>query len=260
MAAKVFDNDVIHSASLEHINKSTLQEVSDRDYPGSYHFKPDVACLDMDTYETEVCGGSKGATVDCVVGINDYDGNKHTNPRLLFVELRMDYDSFKNLSATKLKEKVENTQNRIGQEILHEKEKFFIFKNSIKSAIAGWFMRQHNAHAIPASYKSLSVQEFNEAILLSNEVPYVPKVDRKKIADSLNKSIQSNNEDRILQAFDYWAKRANAYEYQYNKPEAEFIREVILASWQEFKSDSDATGYDKQTLIELLESDHSFLK
>lgn len=259
MAVKVFDNGAIGNPLLKHINKSTLQEVSDRDYPCKYKFKPGVECLDMDTYETAACGGEKGATVDSVVGIADYTDNRKVSPRLLYVELRMDYDSVNNLSAGKLKAKVANTQSRIGREVAEEQDKYFVFKDSRTSLFSSWFVRQQKAHAIPDTYMPMSVRDFNEAVCLPSEMPYTYKENRQSISCCLAKAVASNNEDDIIAKFDYWAKKANSYDYRNNRQEANAIKDVMKEEWRKYKFDVSSVPYDKPQVVELLESEHSFL-
>lgn len=51
MEERTYNNAIVEKHSFHAISGSTLNEVSNRDYPNSDYFNPDIECLDMDTYE-----------------------------------------------------------------------------------------------------------------------------------------------------------------------------------------------------------------
>lgn len=54
MELLVYNNDTVAAHSLYKKCGSTLNEVSNRDYPGKDYFNKEILCLDMDTYEKNV--------------------------------------------------------------------------------------------------------------------------------------------------------------------------------------------------------------
>ena len=96
MGEWIYNNEVVRGHSIYPVCHSTLNAVSRRDYGNTYSFRPDIECLDMDTYEKNVLRkGQPDCTVDAVIGISTYENNRVSSPRLLLVELRMDYDNIK---------------------------------------------------------------------------------------------------------------------------------------------------------------------
>ena len=92
----IYDNHVVREHSLYARCPSTLNEISNRDYPGTDYFNPDIIGLDMDDYERRTCYGHANNTVDAVIGICTCQNKKKSSPRLLLVELRMGYEKANN--------------------------------------------------------------------------------------------------------------------------------------------------------------------
>ena len=55
MEPMIYDNHVVREHSLYARCPSTLNEISNRDYPGTDYFNPDIIGLDMDDYERRTC-------------------------------------------------------------------------------------------------------------------------------------------------------------------------------------------------------------
>ena len=99
----IYNNSVVEKHSLYPLCNSTLNEVSNRDYPNTNYFNPNIKCLDMDTYEKNILRKSyANHTADAVIGISTYENNQELNPRLLLIELRIGYESTSNLSKTEI--------------------------------------------------------------------------------------------------------------------------------------------------------------
>ena len=102
----IYNNSVVEKHSLYPLCNSTLNEVSNRDYPNTNYFNPNIKCLDMDTYEKNILRKSyANHTADAVIGISTYENNQELNPRLLLIELRIGYESTSNLSKTEIEGK-----------------------------------------------------------------------------------------------------------------------------------------------------------
>ena len=88
MEERTYNNAIVEKHSFHAICGSTLNEVSNRDYPNSDYFNPYIECLDVDTYESKVLRKSQAdRTVDAVIGISTHANNRSLNPRLFLIEL-----------------------------------------------------------------------------------------------------------------------------------------------------------------------------
>lgn len=106
MATQIFDNEFLHALPIYQKVHSSLAEVSNRDYAVA-PFDKRIECLDMDEYEAHyVKNGANDSTMDAVIGIANFENNRKSGSSLLMVELRLGYQSAKNLTASSLNNKV----------------------------------------------------------------------------------------------------------------------------------------------------------
>lgn len=140
----------------------------------------DIECLDMDTYEKNVLRkGQPDCTVDAVIGISTYENNRVSSPRLLLVELRMDYDNIKRIFLRQLWKTRWFTPRNCLAEVAIELKSIFLFKEKLASQAKSWFNRQSRTGGELNNCRACSVQNF---ILLNRLLIFlIHRYIRKKI-------------------------------------------------------------------------------
>ena len=144
---------------------SSLNKVSNDDYPGTNYFDAEIECLDMDPYEQSRKGIS-GKTVDAVIGISDCDNKRVINPRLLCVELRMGYKSTHNFSKD-FADKVTYSRGLLGGHITIESKSLFVFSDALAAQAKSWIKNRARSGGVYKNMDSCGVSSFGNIILIS---------------------------------------------------------------------------------------------
>lgn len=146
MAIQIFDNDFLHTHPIYQNVHSTLVDVSNRDYAMA-PFDKRIECLDMDDYEAHyVQNGANDSTMDAVIGIANYDNNHKSGSSLLVVELRLGYQSAKNITALSLNNKVKHTSPDIfGKAYMAKEDIPYVPLHDYKAVLAN-FCRLIDSH------------------------------------------------------------------------------------------------------------------
>lgn len=160
METLVWKNEVIESLieenSLLENHSKTLIDIAAKDGGVYRSISPEILAIDVDAYKVQHCKGrgTIGKTVDAIVGCQD-KGNK-----LLMVEFRLNYTTFKNLKSEELKEKCDGTKSLItSQTMPYHKEAWFVFREKNFNQYNNWFKRQQNAKAIPKTFVAKTPKE-----------------------------------------------------------------------------------------------------
>jgi len=260
MAEVAFDNDIILKHSTYRQCGSMLDTVSKKDYPGDDFFDKRIACLDMDAYETIVCKGAKDCTMDAVIGIKDFSDNRFHDTRLLLIELRMDYKSDKNLSKTKLEQKVCHTRSLLGGETKIDETSCFIFSNNIINKVRRWFNDKSKEGGSLRHCKPLSTDEFNEKIKSADLFPYTPLTNLPAMEKDLQNLLFQAQYSCFINKTEYWLKKALTYRQRYNNEEYRHITEVIEKVWYDFRKSTPTLSDDERLDVEILEEDFDILR
>ena len=251
----VFDNNVIRQSELFNSCAETLQNVSNRDYPNRYSFDSRIECLDMDAYERNVCGQNPDNTVDAVIGVcSCKNDNRKTMPRLMLLELRMDYESSRNLSVTQIVKKVEHTRNLLGVDIPVETNSFFIFDNAISHQVKRWFVSKRNAGGRLKNCFAWSVDDFNTNILSYDDLPYTPLYNKDEIIKELSSFVDKSNWNKLFKGLNFWLDKAKHLQY-INNLEYENLSEAIRESWKYFNSKNPNLENEDDILDKLILED-----
>lgn len=159
MAIQIFDNGVESHPIYEKAG-ALLSDVCKRDYKDNF-FDERIECLDMDTYETMICGGQKQATMDAVIGIADYENNRKTTGKLLMVELRLGYKSTDGLETASLNRKVSHTLELLNPAVclVSDKAIFVLMNCCINKRFVGCSLR-----GIPMSQKGVGGNESQDVL------------------------------------------------------------------------------------------------
>ena len=229
MDAIVYNNDIVQQHPIYNCCKSTLNDVSNRDYPNTNYFNPDIECLDMDIYEVKTHKGQQDKTVDAVIGVGAYTNNHFSNGRLLLVELRIDYKNADNLSQHELEGKVVHTRQLLGTQITYDKSSFFVFSENVAPQALHWMASHKHNGGLIKDFKVYSIKEFNQNICSIKSMPYTPIYNPDVIAQDLDKSKCQD----LFKQVKYWKQVAMNICYS-NTREFDNIKDVLVDKWKEF--------------------------
>lgn len=259
MAEWIYNNAVVEGHSLYPVCGSTLNEVSNRDYPNSNYFNPGIKCLDMDTYESNLRKSQPDRTVDAVIGISTYENNRELNPRLLLIELRIGYESVSNLSKTEMEGKVNYTKSLLGSEKEIEKENLFIFSKKVASQAERWFDRQSRTGGLIKNFKVCSVSDFSTIVKSKSDFPYEPIHKAEDIKNDVQQFVGKAEWTGFIKQIKHWCGVAEKYRYK-NPSEFKHIIHAIKSIWDEFMQQENTLSDDEILECEILEDDFEFLK
>lgn len=257
MATWIYNNKILNSHPLSKCCKSTLNQISNDDYPNTNYFNKDIECLDMDTYEQNRKGVT-GKTVDAVIGISDCENKREINPRLLCVELRMGYKSTRNFSSA-FADKVTHSKGLLGGYICIESKSLFVFKDELAPQAKNWIKNKRNSGGGYKDMDSCGISDFGNIIKSIDEMPYKPLNNEKQIRDIL--SDLENKED-----WNSFIKKINdlciqALKYKYHNPfEYDFMIGLLKDVWIEFRANhTSSLGADEEIFAEIMEEDYTYL-
>lgn len=256
----IYDNKIVQKHSLYPLCKSTLNDISNRDYPNTNYFYSDIKCLDMDTYENNILRKDLSEhTVDAVIGIANYKKNHAYDPRLLLVELRINYKSTSNLSKSEMEGKVSHTKALLGGEISINKESIFIFNNKLISQAKWWFNREKRTGGELSHCEAWSIKEFSTNINSILDFPYQPIHKEKDIIDNIQQ--YENELDWILffKQIKFWCNKSEEFRYS-NRLESDHIKNTITKIWTNFKQKDHIFNDNEEIEKLILEEDYEYLK
>ena len=182
MVPIIYNEDIIVSHLIAKHCLCLLDEVSQRDYNKVGIFSSKIKCLALDDYETKFCGGSKDNTMDAAVGISDYQNNRKVNHRLLLVELRLDYQSSRNLDKSSLVRKIKHSKDLLSESRIAPNS-CFIFSEEVAPKAQSWVRRF--AREFSANWEVMNPIQFNAFIKFESDMPYQPENDLDRIKEVL---------------------------------------------------------------------------
>lgn len=236
---------------------TTLEKVSEKDYPGTHYFEPDIAALDIDQYEKNHPRMHCEPTMDAVIGIKNFDGHQTVNPRLLLVELRMNYKSVHHLSVKELTGKVAHTRDLLTESTL-SKFYIFVFTKAVAPQARHWFGRQVKGNRKLADYIAWSTDEFNQNILAPAKYPYVPYTDIESIKLKADQLILEGNADGLYELIKSNMDLAGTFRYK-NLNESNAIIEALKEVWAKFTQNPSGMSECEMICKEMVEEDYKDL-
>ena len=260
METKVYNNTIVRVHSLYTHCGSTLNTISNRDYPNKDYFNPHIECLDMDTYEKKILHKSQpDNSVDAVIGISSYLNNRESDTKLLLIELRIDYNKTSNLSRTAMERKVSYTKSLLGGEQPVHSGSLFIFNEQFAPQAQWWFSQQQRTGGELSHSITCSVSDFSNHIKSPSDYPYTPIHKEEDITSQLFEFESNENWEAYRKQILFWCKKANEYEYK-NSKESNHIKGILKITWHEFRGKNHTLTDDEEIYSEILEEDYPFLK
>lgn len=235
MEPLVYNNDILSKHSLYGYCASTLNTVSERDYPEKNYFDPKIACLDMDTYEASVSHGNAGSTTDAVIGVSTCKNKKMSQHRLMLVELRMKYQSADTLSKSDLESKVTHTRDLLDGELTIEHKNIFVFTEQVAPQALHKIDSWKREGGIVTSFKAWSVRDFRNNVKSIDDMPYTPINDPVRLRNELDEFVRETQWKRLFEKLNFWLRKAENVRYS-NTFEYESLQETIVSWWQQFSA------------------------
>lgn len=242
----VYNNDFLKRHSLYRHCASTLNAVSERDYPKKNYFDTRIECLDMDTYEKK-CGGNADCTVDAVIGISNCVNKVTSSHRLLLVELRMLYVNANNLSKTELEQKIKHTKDLLGSELTIDKNSIFIFTNNVAPQARSVMSRLMQGSKQLKTFLVWSVSDFNNNIKSIDDMPYNPIYPPAKICKELDTFVKKQQWKQLFDKVSFWKKYALNIRYN-NSFEYESLSKTIYDWWIMFRKNNPCLANEDDEL------------
>ena len=252
MALTVFANSMVEGHRLYAEVGSTLQEVSDKDYPSRYKFNTSIKCLDGDKLV-----GTSDKSVDTIIGIGDYSNNRTSNKRLLLLELRMDYENRESLSKKLHEEKIAGTKKHLGNDCAVETNVWFLFDKKFihqaRHTFSSWREQKGNARHLYA----YSVEEFNDIVLdekdLQKEYSYLYSAE--DIESNLMTFVESNDWNALAEKMYYWKNIVEKFFLQNKHREVAPIQQAFCNVWTKVKEKRQHIDDDGKIILEIIEED-----
>jgi hypothetical protein len=235
MEPSVYNNDFLSKHTLYAYCASTLNAVSERDYPGKNYFDPQIACLDVDTYETSICQGEANCTTDAVIGISSCENKVLSEHRLLLVELRMKYQNANNLNKSEWERKVSHTKELLDGELTIAPQYIFVFTEKVAPQARHWMAYRKQEGGILRKCIVYSVREFRDNIRSVDDMPYIPIYSPDKVCEELNDFVKAELWNKMFDKLTFWLRKASGLRYS-NTFEFESLQQTLKGWWKQFRA------------------------
>lgn len=259
MEIAVYDNDIITQHDFYNLCGTTLNEVSNKDYPNTNYFNPEIMCLDMDVYERRAPNNQPYSTMDAVIGMGIWNGIHLRSQKLVLIELRMNYKSPETLSCGSLINKDRHTRELLGYTQSIDFKSYFIFKDDVIQRFIRWFEDYKRENSNLKNCIPLSVKDFKIKFQNRQEYPYVPEIRKEDVFEKLQPLIDSTTIIDFCNSIKYWAGLSNDYGYRDKKEEEKIVRSAVIDAWKQFKDTIHVRNDDERLEIEIIEEDFSWI-
>ena len=167
---QVYANDVVDNLPIDQSFKISLADISIRDYGKKYGLSDDVHAVDLDAYETSL-SGNNGKTIDAAIGIANYINNSVNIPRLLLVELRIDYTKkAKNSTIPSMLQKEKHSRQLLSGSHL-DCRCFFIFDTDVAPRKRSEIANQKHSNSHLKNWQVLSHSDFVKQFYFVSNLP-----------------------------------------------------------------------------------------
>lgn len=245
-------SDIIVNHSLYHNFGCSLSEISDRDYPGRNYITNPIEALDLDSYETSLRSRDNECTVDAVLGICNERQGKPCNTRHLLVELRMDYESVKNLSPSDIRQKDVHSRdllNACADRIPIDQSLCLLFDKSIFSQAERWLSRIQSEHSYTCTWVVFSPSTFCNFVNAGKQFPYTPKLTTISIGNRFKTIAATQDLELLDKEVQNICQYLSNCRQRYEKGECSYICQCIsellpqLKAWK-FDDEDYVTIYE----------------
>lgn len=257
----VCDNDVLRKHVLYVQYHKPLHVISLKDYIHESYFqsRPDIEGIDIDQFEVDHSIDNRDMTMDAMVGVADYSNNRTVNNRLLLLELRMDYDSTKNLRHNKLCGKINHTREVIGTSVRVDEEHVFVFRKDVTEEAKKWMFNTSQEYSDAKCWVAMSTDELENLLQSQACMPYQAKTNMVHEDAVLYDLIVAGEYEKALELIDYWHKQAEQFKIRYQLKEVEHIKLHLHNTWQRAKVVTTDITPEQQMYVSLIEEEYVYL-
>ena len=256
----VFDNAVLRQHPFYGAYHKSLHAISKKDYPHDNYFSTDVDGIDLDQYEVDRAIANRDMTMDALVGVADYANNRAINSRLLILELRMDYDSTKNLRHSNLLRKISHSRAARGTSVRVEEENVFVFRRDVAEQAKKWMFGTAKEYSEAEKWVAVSTEELDNLLHSQADMPYQPETDMSQSdADMVNK-IAAKDFEGLLEHIAYWDSKAEGFKLQYKLHEEAHIKTHLHDAWQQTRVKGYNLTVEQQAYVDVIEDEYKYLK
>lgn len=222
----VYNNDSVLGSTIDGKYITTIANVCVRDYGHDFGFSHEVSAIDLDSYETSQ-SGANDKTMDAAIGIADYKDNKASNPRLLLIELRLDYGrQGQNSKSSDMKKKETHSRNLLRGNDLDQRS-FFVFDEKVAAARRNVHAREKLADSSIRKWEILTPSQFHELFCFVENLPYQPITNVDDVIDKVTHLIAVSDYSNIIQLVKYWINQEQTFFFQYKLNECNLLLQMI---------------------------------
>lgn len=230
----IINNQAVANHMIADSHLSTLRAISLADYHSIDYFPepPQIDALDLDGYEKSLHKKQLDCTGDAVVGIAmDYQNGRFISPRLLLIELRMDYKHGDNISLTSLQNKVNHSKTLLldGTGSLHDKY-YFVFTTYVAEQAKRYLRDEAQEYGRMGEYYAVSVDEMRKILIDPSTLPYTPvhsKTDIQNSVLSLITGVKKIDVKKFVAQLDFWTRELQASFKSYNVDELHHLLDTL---------------------------------
>lgn len=230
----------------------TLSVISERDYPRKGYFADTgIPAIDIDTYETSRAGDN-GNTADAAIGICDESGGRRTRPRLLLVELRMDYDTVSNLRVGEMVRKERHSRELIADgNTPIDRTMCLVFKPDVEQQAISWVNRKKRTESDINDWKCFSPATLLNYINYNTEIPYAPLEETASRATRFTAVCATGDIEAISREWDSVRSYLTRCNQHYQLAESRWLSAEIVRSIDRM-TPSPGTTEEAEVLLEIL--------
>lgn len=247
----VLNNKVVEDNGLFNNYGTTLYDLSKKDYPRKEYFDKFrmIKCIGLDEFEASVrCERDK--TMDAAIGVSCFNRGRVSSPHLLLVELRMGYNSSKNLSMSNMLSKSIHSRDLLGYDTVVDKRDYYVFDDAIIQQAKSYFERGKKEIRGTDNMYAVSVTELTSTCIIV-QMPAPDAIDMNPEICVCSNYVATKDWGAVLKRLDYWQKqyssRLNANDLYNARPIKEYIMTICDVMEQhrwEFKDTDDELDFD----------------
>ena len=163
----------------------------------------------------------------------------------MLVELRLDYQSSRNLDKSSLVRKIKHSKDLLSESRIAPNS-CFIFSEEVAPKAQSWVRRF--AREFSANWVVMNPIQFNAFIKFESDMPYQPENDLDRIKEVLYECLKKKDLKNFFDNTRYWRTEALKYRNQFKLLEFEAITDTLWDIWKSF--DIAAYSSDEMDILE----------
>lgn len=238
---------------------STLDTLAERDSPRHHFFVKDTKAISLDDYEIYKAkkeGTERKKTVDAVIGICNEKQGKPKNPRLLLIELRLNYTNPDNLSYSEIHEKEIHSRNLLSKFIDKrrvDETYVLIFNETVFQQLRRNFYSRKNGNKKYKKWEIYTPEKFSNRVNLGKDLPYTPQEKSIGIIEKINDISSKKDMEGLEKIWEYTIDYMNMLYSKSKIAEYEWFINNLYSIISNF--DENALTDDQKIILEIIRED-----